>query len=140
MMYMLDTNILIFVLRHPRSKCAKIIAGHLGHDICISVITYAELEFGIQNSSNPARNREAVQRVLAGIPIVDFVQDAAFHFGSILADLRKQHLDGGNQDRDKMIAAHARSLGYTVVTHNRKDFEMVNGIKLTDWVSDGDLK
>ena len=39
-----------------------------------------------------------------------------------------------------MIAAHARSLGYTVVTHNRKDFEMVNGIKLTDWVSDGDLK
>ena len=70
---MLDTNILIFSLRHPDSKCARTIANHLGKDICISVITYAELEFGIRNSSNPVKNREAIQRILAGIPVVDYV-------------------------------------------------------------------
>ena len=139
-MYMLDTNILIYSLHHPKSKCAKTIANHIGKDICISVITYAELEFGIRNSSDPARNREAIQQVLAGIPVVDFDQDAAMHFGDILADLRKRHLDGGNQDRDKMIAAHARSLGYTVVTNNKKDFKVINGIRIVDWIADNDLK
>ena len=138
-MFMLDTNIIIFALRHPKSGCARRIMNHLGKDICISVITYAELEFGIRNSSNPDNNRSAIQRILAGIPILDFDQDAAIHFGDILADLRRRHIDGGNQDRDKMIAAHARSLGYTIVTNNVKDFEMIRRLRITDWRTPGDL-
>ena len=62
-MYMLDTNILIFSIRHPTSACAAMLADHVvSNDVCISVVTYAELEFGIVNSSDPEKNRAAVCR------------------------------------------------------------------------------
>lgn len=139
-MYMLDTNIIIFAMRHPDSYCAKKLAEHIGIDVCISAVTYAELVYGIRNSSDPDRNRKAVTLILAGIQILDFDAKAAEHFGDILADLKKRHMERPTQDRDKMIAAHARSLGCTIVTDNFKDFADIRGIELVSWRSDGDLK
>ena len=129
-MYMLDTIILIFCMRHPDSICASTLAEHIGHDVCISVVTYAELEYGIVNSSFPERNRDAINKILAGIPIIDFDMKAAVHFGHILSELRQKKKDKQNQDRYKMIAAHARSRGYTLVTDNIKDFIDIDGLKL----------
>ena len=134
-MYMLDTNILIYCIRHPDSKCAEIIASHVGNDVSISVVTFAELEYGIQNSKYPEQNRMAINRILAGITIEDFDINAATHFGRILADLKKKHKDKNNQDRDKMIAAHARSRGYTLVTNNIKDFIDIENLDIEDWLS-----
>ena len=139
-MYMLDTNILIFSMRHPDSACSSILASHIGKDGCISVITYAELEYGIMNSQYPDRNREAINKILAGIPILDFDLKAAVQFGRILAELRQKKKDKQNQDRDKMIAAHARSKGYTLVTDNTKDFIDIDGLKLDDWREAGDIE
>ena len=138
-MYMLDTNIIIFCIRHPGSACASKLATHLGQDVCISVVTYAELEFGIMNSSDPARNRMAMNRFLAGIRILDFDMEAATHFGDILAELKKKHKDKQNQDRDKMIAGHARSRGFTLVTDNTKDFIDIDGLMVENWREVGDL-
>ena len=138
-MYMLDTNILIFCMRHPGSACATRVASHLGLDVCISVVTYAELEFGIHNSKMPEQSRIAVNRILAGIAVEDFDRQAAMHFGAILADLKQRHKDRVNQDRDKMIAAHARSRGYTLVTDNTKDFVDIPGLVLENWREPGDL-
>ena len=139
-MYMLDTNILIFCLRHPTSKCAETLASHIGCDVCISVVTYAELEYGILNSKYPEQNRAAVNSILAGILIEDFDKRAATHYGAILADLKQKHKEKQNQDRDKMIAAHARSNGYTLVTDNIKDFVDITGIQIENWREGGDLK
>ncbi len=139
-MFMLETNILVFSIRHPESECAKKLASHVGKDVCISVVTYAELIYGVENSSDPKRNAEALNRFLAGIIILDFNMDAGIHYGRILAELRKKHLDKQNQDRDKMIAAHARSLGYVLVTNNTKDFEGIDGLVLDDWREPGDLE
>ena len=139
-MYMLDTNIIIFAMRHPDSYCAKKLVEHIGIDVCISAVTYAELVYGIRNSSDPDRNRKAVTLILAGIHILDFDAKAAEHFGDILADLKKRHMERPTQDRDKMIAAHARSLGCTIVTDNIKEFADIRGIELVSWRSDGDLK
>ena len=138
-MFMLDTNILIFSIRHPNSACAKRLADHVGVDVCISVVTYAELVFGVENSSDPPRNAEALNRFLAGISILDFDMDAGIHYGKILAELRRSRLDRQNQDRDKMIAAHARSLGFTLVTDNTKDFACISGLTLDNWREPGDL-
>ncbi len=134
-MYMLDTNILIFAMRHPDTPCAQTVAAHAGNDICISVITYSELEYGIMNSHNPARNREAVYRMLAGIPILDFNIPAGKHFGDILSKSKEIY----GQDRDKMIAAHCRSLGYTLITDNIKDFQYVDDLKIMTWRTPGDI-
>ena len=134
-MYMLDTNILLFAMRHPDTPCAHKVASHTGIDICISVITYAELEYGILNSRNPARNREAVNRMLAGIPILDFDMSAGKHFGEILSKSK----DIYGQDRDKMIAAYGRSLGYTLITDNIKDFQYMDDLDILTWRTPGDI-
>lgn len=138
-MYMLDTNIIIYCMRHPASRCATRLVSHLGRDLCISVVTYAELEYGIMNSSDPARNRLAVNMMLAGIPILDFDMKAAGHFGDILAELKKKGKDKQGQDRDKMIAGHCRSLGFTLVTDNTKDFIDIDGLDLDNWREPGDI-
>ena len=134
-MYMLDTNIFIFAMRHPDTPCVHTVASHAGIDICISVITYAELEYGIQNIRNPERNREAINRMLAGIPILPFDISAGKHFGDIPA--KSKGING--QDHDKMIAAHCRSLGYTLVTDNMKDFQYIDALELTTWRTPGDI-
>lgn len=138
-MYMLDTNILIFTMRHPDSVCAGKVGLHSGQDLCISVVTYAELEYGIMNSSAPEINRNAVRRILAGIRILNFDMVAAIHYGEILADLKKKGLSNTCMDRDKMIAAHARSLGMTLITDNLKHFNSINGLKVENWREAGDL-
>ena len=134
-MYMLDTNIMIFAMRHPDTPCAHMVASHAGGDICISVITYSELEYGIMNSRNPLKNREAVSRMLAGIPILAFDIAAGKHFGDILSKSKEIY----GQDRDKMIAAHCRSLGYTLITDNIKDFQYIDGLDIQTWRTPGDI-
>ena len=139
-MYMLDTNIVIFCIRHPDTACAKKVASHLGKDLCISVVTYGELEFGIRNSSKPEKNREAIKRFLAGISILDFDMNAATDFGAILAELKQKKKYDVCRDRDKMIAAHARARGDILVTNNTKDFTDIDHLSLEDWREPGDLE
>ena len=139
-MYMLDTNILIFCIRHPDSACTQRLAEHLGKDVCISVVTYAELEYGILNSARPEQNRAAINSMLAGIPVLDFDIQAGTHFGEILAELKRAKKEKQNQDRDKMIAAHARSKGFVLVTNNTKDFADISSLCIEDWRSEGDLR
>jgi tRNA(fMet)-specific endonuclease VapC len=134
MRYMLDTNIIIYAIRHPDSPLNKKIRKHLGKDLCISVVTYGELEYGVQKSSRPEQNRTAVRAFLAGIRILDFDMPAAEHFGDIIADLEGKRMRIG--DRDTMIAAHARSSGCTVVTHNVREFGRVEDLAVEDWLTD----
>lgn len=130
-MYMLDTNVIIYAIKHPDAKLHDRIRNHLGKDLCISVITYGELAYGIRKSSRPEQNRTAVQSFLAGIRIVEFDMPAAEHFGDIIADLESKRQRIG--DRDMLIAAHARSRGDTVVTNNLREFSRVNGLSVEDW-------
>ncbi|MBQ9328446.1 MAG: type II toxin-antitoxin system VapC family toxin [Solobacterium sp.] len=118
-------------VRHPDWPICDKVKKHLGKDLCISVVTYGELEYGIKKSSNPERNRIAITQILSGIKILDFDSKAAEHFGDIFADLENRHMRIG--DRDTMIAAHARSLDYTVVTNNMDEFSRVKGLKVVDW-------
>ncbi len=130
-MYMLDTNAIIMAVRHPEWPICDRIKERLGEDLCISSITYGELVYGIQKSAAPEKNRVAITRILLGIKVLDFDQKAAEHFGDIFADLEKKHLRIG--DRDMLIAGHARSLGYTLVTNNVREFGRVAGLLVEDW-------
>lgn len=131
MMYMLDTNAIIMAVRHPDWPICQKVKAHLGKDLCISVITYGELEYGIRKSAAPERNRTAITQILLGIRVLDFNTAAAAHFGDIFAELEARGQRIG--DRDMMIAAHARSLGYTLVTNNMREFSRVTGLKAVDW-------
>ena len=130
-MYMLDTNAIIMAIRHPDRQICSRIRQHLGKDLCISSVTYGELEYGIRKSSCPERNRIAITQILLGIRIFDFDASAAAHFGDIFADLEKKQMRIG--DRDMMIAGHARSLGCVLVSNNTREFSRVEGLRLEDW-------
>ena len=132
-MYMLDTNILVYAIRHPGDTINDVLAKHVANDICISSITYGELEYGVCKSAHPNRNRQALRQMLSGIPILDFDWLAAEHFGDIFASLERKGLRIG--DRDMLIAAHARSLDYTLVTNNTREFSRVDGLTVEDWLN-----
>ena len=133
MRYMLDTNIVAFA----KNNRPEIVLGRMRRfdpgDLCVSVVTLAELEYGVFNSSNPERNQLALTLFLANIDVIPFDDDAAVEYGRIRADLKRKGTPIGANDL--MIAAHAKSLGVTLVTNNTREFERVEGLMLEDWAS-----
>jgi len=65
MKLMLDTNVSIYLIKeHPASVIERFTAHPVG-DIGISVITLAELEYGVTKSSRPAQNRQALEQFIS---------------------------------------------------------------------------
>ena len=133
MRYMLDTNILIRAIRNPQHAICQTIFQHIGGELSVSSVTYAELVYGAKHSSNYERNMQAVQGILSGIYILPFDVDAAYEAGDIMACLAAAGTPIG--DRDVLIAAHARSLSITLVTHNMNEFRRIPGLQVVDWLN-----
>ena len=133
MRYMLDTNIIAFAKNNRPEVVLERMARFDPGDLCVSAVTLAELEYGVFNSSNPARNQLALTLFLANIDIVPFDDGAAVEYGRIRADLKRKGTPIGANDL--MIAAHAKSLDVTLVTNNTREFSRVEGLALEDWAS-----
>ena len=133
MRYMLDTNIVAYAKNNRPEVVYERMSRFDPEDLCVSVITLAELEYGVFNSSNPERNQLALTLFLANIEVVPFNDDAAVEYGRIRADLKRKGTPIGANDL--MIAAHAKSLGVTLVTNNTREFERVEELMLEDWAS-----
>ena len=87
---------------------------------------------GVEKSQAVEKNRLALALLLANIEILDFDTLAAEAYGKIRADLEKGGTPIG--PLDMMIAGHAKSLDYCIVTNNTKEFSRVRGLKLENWV------
>jgi tRNA(fMet)-specific endonuclease VapC len=100
-------------------------------DVCMSVISKAELLYGVEVSPRRAQDAAALEAFLPYVEAVDFADHAALHYAEIRADLKRRGtLIGAN---DLFIAAHARALGLTLVTNNTVEFERVSELKLDNW-------
>lgn len=131
MKYMLDTNILIYLKKQMPVEVVKVFETVSKHDVCISSITMAELEFGVQNSKYPLRNKMALLLLLSEIEILSFGQKAAQAYGEIRKDLKDRgQIIGGN---DLLIAAHAKAEDCILVTNNLKEFGRVKGLNCQNW-------
>ena len=132
MRFMLDTNIIAYAKNNRPESVLQHLTQYRPEDLCISAITMAELEFGVCNSSRPDQNRMALLLFLSRISVIPFDADAAREYGMIRADLTKKGtLIGAN---DLLIAAHARSLGLTLVTNNTREFDRVENLRVENWV------
>lgn len=131
MRYMLDTNICIYAIKHKPEKVLEEMGRHDPSDVCISAVTYAELIHGVEKSAAVEKNRLALSLLLANIEIFDFDAKAADCYGKIRAELEKMGSPIG--PLDMMIAGHARSLEFTLVTNNMKEFSRVSGLRLENW-------
>lgn len=129
--HLLDTNICIAVIRQrsPRvlTRLQRMSPGSVG----VSTITVSELECGAAKSSNPQRNRAALEQFLLPLEILDYDSSAAFQYGEIRARLEKAGTPIG--PLDTLIAAHAKSLNTMLVTNNLSEFRRVAGLKVEDW-------
>lgn len=133
MKFLLDTNICIYIIKQkPIGVLNKFKAYDVG-DIAISSVTVAELEFGVQKSQFPEKNRQALAQFLIPLSVVDFDRSAAIVYGKVRSNLEKQGTPIGSLDT--LIAAHALSLQITLVTNNTKEFNRVPNLKLENWIS-----
>ena len=128
--YLLDTNVVIFALRHRSERLRDRLTEQNGR-FAVSASTVSELHFGIEKSSDPRQNRRATEEFLALIAARPFDADAATHAGEIRAVLGRAGTPIGAYDL--LIAGHARSAGLAVVTNNVREFSRVPGLLVEDW-------
>jgi len=144
--YLLDTNILVFLLRYLKSqycgteqqqKARRVLARvrentDAGVPVFVSAVTVSELEFGAAKSRNPSRERRALSKALAPFATVPYdTVRAPRAYGEIRAYLENTGTPIGAMDL--MIAAHAHALGAALVTNNRREFDRVPALTCEDW-------
>ena len=133
MKYMLDTNICIYIIKgKPKKVIDKFCTLNIG-DVCISSITLAELEYGVEKSDYKERNKLALTGFLSSIEILPFSDQAAAEYGKIRANLERQGNIIGAYDL--MIGAHALSENITLVTNDTKEFNRIENLSLENWAS-----
>ncbi|SHO53782.1 type II toxin-antitoxin system tRNA(fMet)-specific endonuclease VapC [Desulfopila aestuarii] len=128
--YMLDTNIVIYVLKRRPIEVLDTFNDH-AEQMCISSITLAELLHGVEKSSMVSHNLRKVEDFVSRLEVLFYDDNAAAHYGQIRADLEKKTPIGVN---DLHIAGHARSKSLILVTNNVREFERVEGIRLENWI------
>ena len=128
---MLDTNVCIYLIKeHPPSVVERF-ATHAVGDIGISVMTLAELEYGVSKSGRPARNREALDQFISPLEVAPFDRRATAAYGKLRTTLEKNGRTIGSMDL--LIAAHALSLDVRLITRNIREFGRVPGLRVEDW-------
>jgi len=131
MKFLLDTNICIYAIKKkPKRVFEKVRERHVG-EVGISAITYAELEYGVANSSDPRSNRIALLEFVGPLEVIDFQTQVAPVYGDLRAHLRRTGLLIG--PLDLLIAAHAIHLGAILVTNNAREFSRVPHLKVENW-------
>jgi tRNA(fMet)-specific endonuclease VapC len=90
MRLMLDTNICIYLIREQPASVLDRFASHSVGDIGISVITLAELEYGIAKSSRPARNRAALEQFVSPLEVAALDRDVTVVYGRVRTLLVKK--------------------------------------------------
>ncbi|MBW8333897.1 MAG: type II toxin-antitoxin system VapC family toxin [Prolixibacteraceae bacterium] len=131
MEYLLDTNICIYIIKKKPAEVFEKFKNLALGDVGISSITLAELQYGIAKSSSPEKNREALEKFLTPIEILDYGYEATVEYGKIRAELEKKGIPIG--PLDMLIASHAKSLDVVLVTNNVREFERVADLKIENW-------
>ena len=125
---MLDTDTCSYIMKRSHPLVLKRLQSFSVEDACMSVVTKAELLYGVEVSPRHAHDAAALAAFLPYVEAVDFDEGTALHYAEIRADVKRRGVMIGANDL--FIAAHARALGLTLVTNNTAEFERVRDLKL----------
>ena len=130
--YLLDTNILSYFIRgnHP-ALMRRMVTAMQAQTIATSAICRAEIRHGQALMAANDKRHKPINLMLLELPALAWTADAADRYGEIRAQLRQQGAPCG--EMDTMIAAHALVNKLTLVTHNTRHFERIDGLALEDW-------
>mgnify|MGYP003424239547 FL=1 len=132
MKLMLDTNTCIALIKRKPVHALKKFGDYRVGDIGISAVTLAELRYGVSKSQHQAKNKMALDEFILPLELAAFDEQATLAYGELRAALEKQGTPIG--PLDTMIAAHALSIGVTLVTNNKREFDRVPNLKVVDWI------
>ena len=130
---LLDTNTCIYLIRRrPKEALRRFERFEVG-EVGVSVITVSELRYGVEKSTRPEQNLRALEQFLLPLEVLDFGPEATVSYGRVRASLEERGMPIG--PLDTLIAAHALSLGATLVTNNTREFGRVSGLQIEDWAT-----
>jgi tRNA(fMet)-specific endonuclease VapC len=128
---MLDTDTCSYIMKRTHPLVLKRLQSVPVSDVCMSVVTKAELLYGVEVSPRHAQDAAALAAFLPYVDAVALDDEAALHYAEIRADLKRRGLIIGANDL--FIAAHARALGLTLVTNDTSEFGRVSHLTIEDW-------
>jgi len=130
-MYLLDTNIVSYWMRGDRGVMDRI-KQHSPLELAISTITIAEILYGIEKSPTRKKERKVkIGKIRSLLKIYSFDEASTEKYAAIRYKLEKS--GAVISERDIQIASIAKANRLIVVTHNTKEFDRVNGLKVEDW-------
>lgn len=129
--YLLDTNSMSELIRHPGGRVARRFAVVGEAIVCTSIVVACELRFGAAKKGSSWLSIR-IDQLLASFEVLPLDREADRHYAEIRAYLsRKGQLIGPN---DLLIAAHALALDLTLVTDNVDEFARVPGLAIENWL------
>ena len=131
MRFLLDTNVVSDLVRHPRGRIADRIAAVGEQQVCTSIIVAAELRYGALKKNSP-RLTAQLEAILTAFDVLALGPHVDAVYGGLRAALER----GGQPigANDMLIAAHAMALGYTVVTDNEREFSRIEDLGVENWL------
>jgi len=131
--YLLDTNILSDLIKNPRGVVAeRMLTPGLEIYCCTSIIVACELRYGAAKKQSPKLSYN-VEQVLSSLPILPLEESVDKVYAEIRVNLEGRGLPIGQHDL--LIAAHALSLGLTVVTANEREFTRIENLTVENWLN-----
>jgi len=131
MLHMLDTDMASYIIKGRSPAIEEKVAAILPSLLCVSVMTRAELLYGLKRLPASHRLYMGVRRFLEIVRVLPWGADAADYY----ADIRHQLVTTGQPigEMDMMIAAHSLAVGAVLVTNNTKHYDRISGLVLVNW-------
>ena len=120
--YLIDANSAVYAMDVGNDRLVERIAQCEEGELAISVISYAEVAYGTYVGKPPPP--EVLEAFVKAVPLVPFDEAAAREYARL--PFKRARFD-------RLLAAHALSIGATVVTNNEADFADVTGLKIENW-------
>jgi tRNA(fMet)-specific endonuclease VapC len=131
MRYLLDTNILSDLVRHPQGMVMRHIQRVGENQVCTSIVVAAELRYGAAKRDSP-RLTAQLEAVLGAIEVLPLEAPADRAYGRLRVRLEREGTPiGGN---DMLISAQVLALGYCVVTDNEREFSRIPELVCENWL------
>ena len=131
MRFLLDTNILSDLVRHPHGRIFDQIKDVGEQNICTSIVVAAELRYGAAKKASPRLTMQ-LEAILHAIDVLAFEQPADTAYGELRTRLERAGQSIGANDL--LIAAHALALDHTMVTDNEREFSRVKDLRVENWL------
>jgi len=131
MRFLLDTNIVSDLVRHPRGRIADRIERVGERQVCTCIIVAAELRYGAAKKGSERLTRQ-LENVLSAVDVLALEGPTDAVYGELRARLERTGRSIGANDL--LIAAHALALGHTVVTDNEREFARIDDLRVENWL------